>query len=105
MVRVTQVAQEKIEAYFKEKPRSPVRIQVAESSCCGQYLHIALDQIGEADNRYEVQGVSYVVVRDLDTQLGGVTIDFIEKDGMSWFQVTPENPLPGTQAKGGSCCA
>ena len=105
MVRVTQVAQEKIEAYFKEKPRSPVRIQVAESSCCGQYLNIALDQIGEADNRYEVQGVSYVVVRDLDAQLGGVTIDFIEKDGMSWFQVTPENPLPGTQAKGGSCCA
>ena len=105
MITVTQKAQEKIEAYFKENPRTPVRIQMADSSCCGQYLSIALDEIGAADNRYDVQGNTYAVARDLDAQLGGITIDFIEKDGMAWFQVTSENPLPGAQACGGSCCS
>jgi len=46
LITVSQQAQERIEAYFEEKPRTPVRIQVSDSSCCGQYLSIALDQIG-----------------------------------------------------------
>jgi Fe-S cluster assembly iron-binding protein IscA len=105
MITVTPKAQEKIEAYFKENPRTPVRILMTDSSCCGQNLSIALDQIGEADNRYDVQGITYAVARDLEAQLGGITIDFIEQEGRAGFQVTSENPLPGAQACGGSCCS
>lgn len=105
MITVTQKAQEKFEAYFKENPRTPVRIQLADGSCCGQYLSIALDEIGAVDNRYDVEGNTYVLARDLDAQLGGVTIDFVEQDGRAGFQITTENPLPGAQTCGSSCCS
>jgi Fe-S cluster assembly iron-binding protein IscA len=105
MVTVTQKAQGKIEAYFKEKLRTPVRIQMADSSCCGQYFSIVLDEIGAADNRYDLQGNTYSLARYLDAQLGGIRIDFMEQEGRAWFQVTSENPLPGAQAYGGSCCS
>ena len=105
MIDVTEKAQEKIDNYFKDNPKASVRIQVGEGSCCGQYLGIAIDEAKEGDNKYEANGVTYVIAKDLAAQLGRITIDFAEKDGMSWFQVTPENPLSGSETAETSCCS
>lgn len=104
MITVTEKAQEKIGNYFKDKPKAPVRIQVAEGCCGGPYLAIVLDEIRQDDTRYEAEGLTYVISKDLADHLGRISIDFLEKDGMTWFQVTPENPLPTAQEGPKSCC-
>jgi len=106
MIEVTEEAQEKIDNYLQENSvQAPIRIQVAEGCCEGPYLAMVVDEIKEGDNTYKANGVTYVIAKDLMEQLGPITIDFAERDGMSWFQITSENPLPGTQPSGNSCCS
>jgi Fe-S cluster assembly iron-binding protein IscA len=106
MIEVTEKAQEKIDNYLQEHSiQAPIRIQVAEGCCEGPYLAMAVDAFKEGDNSYKANGVTYVITKDLIERLGRITIDFAEKDGMSWFQITPENPLPETQTSGDPCCA
>ena len=105
MIEVTQKAQEKIDRYLQENSvQAPIRIQVAEGCCEGPYLAMAVDEFKEGDNSYQANGVIYVIAKDLIEQLGPLTIDFAEKDGMSWFQITSENPLSETQTSGDPCC-
>ncbi len=107
MIQVTEKAQEKIDNYFRENPvKAPIRIQVAEGCCgSGPYLAIALDEHKEGDKKYEANGVSYVIAKDLMDRIGRITIDFVEKDGMSWFQLNSEHPLPESQTGGAPCCS
>lgn len=106
MIEVTETAQEKIDNYLQENSvQAPIRIQVAEGCCEGPYLAMAVDAFKEGDNSYKANGVTYVIAKDLIEQLGRIAIDFVEKDGMSWFQITPENPLPETQTSADSCCS
>lgn len=105
MIEVTHKAQEKIDRYLKENSvQAQIRIQVAEGCCEGPYLAMAVDEFKEGDNSYKANGVTYVIAKDLIEQLGPITIDFAEKDGMSWFQITSENPLPETNTSGDPCC-
>jgi Fe-S cluster assembly iron-binding protein IscA len=106
MIEVTEKAQEKIDNYLKENSvGTPIRIQVTEGCCCGSYLGMAVDAFKEGDSTYAAKGVTYVIAKELIEQIGRVTIDFVEKDGMSWFQIDSENPLPGSQTGGDPCCS
>ena len=106
MIEVTEKAQAKIDNYLQENSvQAPVRIQVAEGCCEGPYLAMAVDEFKEGDNSYEANGVTYVIAKDLIEQLGQITIDFAEKDGMSWFQISADNPLPETQTNSNPCCS
>ena len=105
-IEITEKAQEKKDNYLQENSvQAPIRIQVAEGCCEGPYLAMAVDEFKEGDNSYKANGVTYVVAKDLVERLGRITIDFAEKDGMTWFQISPENPLPETQASGNPCCS
>ena len=106
MIEVTEKAQEKIDNYLQENSvQAPIRIQVAEGCCEGPYLAMAVDELKEGDNSYKANGVTYVIAKDLIKQLGPINIDFAEKDGMSWFQITSENPLPEAKATSAPCCS
>ncbi|UCF82147.1 MAG: IscA/HesB family protein [Desulfobacteraceae bacterium] len=106
MIEVTEKAQEKIDNYLQENSvKAPIRIQVAEGCCGGPYLGIAVDEFVEGDNRYEANGVTYVIAKDLIERVGQITIDFVEKKGMTWFQVSSQNPLPEAQTGGEPCCS
>lgn len=106
MIEVTEEAQEKIDNYLQENSvQAPIRIQVAEGCCEGPYLAMAVDALKEGDNSYKANGVTYVIAKDLIERLGPITIDFAEKDGMSWFQITSENPLPEAKTTTEPCCS
>lgn len=106
MIEVTDKAQEKIDNYLRENSvQAPIRIQVAEGCCGGPYLAMAVDELKDRDNSYQANGVTYVIAKDLIESVGRITIDFVEKDGMSWFQVSSENPLPEAQTGGDPCCS
>ena len=106
MIEVTEKAQEKIDDYLQENSvQAPIRIQVAEGCCEGPYLAMAVDEFKEGDNSYKANGVTYVIGKDLIEQLGPITIDFAEKDGISWFQITSENPLPVAETTSEPCCS
>jgi len=106
MIDVTEKAQGKIDNYLQENSvQAPIRIQVAEGCCEGPYLAMVVDEFKEGDNSYKANGVTYVIDKDLIERLGLITIDFAEKDGMSWFQITPENPLPESQTGANPCCS
>jgi Fe-S cluster assembly iron-binding protein IscA len=106
MIEVTEKAQEKIDNYLQENSvQAPIRIQMAEGCCEGPYLAMAVDELKEGDSTYKANGVIYVIAKDLMERLGPITIDFAEKDGMSWFQITPENPLPEAKTTNEPCCS
>ena len=106
MIEVTEKAQEKIDNYIKENSvEASIRIQVPEGCCGSSYLGMAVDEFKEADNRHVANGVTYVIDKELFEQIGRVTIDFVEKDGMFWFQIDSENPLAGVQTGSDSCCS
>lgn len=106
MIEVSEKAQEKIDSYIKENSvEAPIRIQVTEGCCSSSYLGMAVDEFKETDNRYVANGVTYVIDKELIEQIGSVTIDFVEKDGMFWFQIDSENPFAGAQTGSDSCCS
>ena len=106
MIEVSEKAQEKIDSYVEENSvKAPIRIQVTEGCCGSSYLGMAVDEFKETDNRYVASGVTYVIDKDLVEQTGRLTIDFIEKDGMAWFQIDSENPFAGAQTDSNSCCS
>ena len=106
MIEVSEKAQEKIDSYIKENfVEAPIRIQVTEGCCGSSYLGMAVDEFKETDNRYVANGVTYVIDKELVEQIGNVTIDFVEKDGMVWFQIDSENPFTGVQTCSDACCS
>lgn len=105
MIDVTEKAQEKIDMYIQENAiQAPIRIQVAEGCCGGPYLGIAVDELKQGDKSFNANGVTYVIARELIDRTGPILIDFMEKDGMSWFQLTSENPFFEAQPDGNACC-
>ena len=66
---------------------------------------MAVDQFDEKDNIYKENGVTYVIAKDLIEEIGRITIDFMEKDGMSWFQISSENALPQAETGREPCCS
>ncbi|MFW5487855.1 MAG: IscA/HesB family protein [Desulfovibrio sp.] len=94
MLEMTDTAREEIEKYFADKEKAPIRIFLA-SGCSGASLALALDEPNDTDEQGEVNGITFVMDKELYDQAKPLTLDI----GPMGFQVLSSLELPS----GGSC--
>jgi Fe-S cluster assembly iron-binding protein IscA len=111
MIKVTQLAAEKLSVYLSEnKINSPVRITVM-NGCGGPSLGLALDEKKKTDHVSEEERFTMLIAKDLAEECGTVTVDYVEKEsgcgcaGGGGFSLKSQNPLPGSGSGCGSSCA
>lgn len=64
-------------------------------------MALALDEPKESDEKYEFDGLNFVIDKQLLEQTGGVCVDFIQRGFFGGYQIEPKNPL--SKGAGGSC--
>lgn len=60
---------------------------------------MVLDEPKDTDEKYEVDGLTYLIDKDLSKMSGKVSVDFIDNGWQQGFTVASEIPL----GSGGSC--
>jgi len=61
---------------------------------------LVLDEPKENDDKYEIDGLTYLIDKDLASTSGKVTVDFVDNGWQQGFTVNAEKPLAGD---GASC--
>ncbi|CAK7030696.1 IscA/HesB family protein [Desulfovibrio sp. 1188_IL3213] len=97
MLELTESARQELDAYFKGKEKSDIRIYLAPGGCTGPRLALAIDAATEDDQSEEQGGFTFCINKDLLGQIEGVKIDLTHMG----FMVEPTVPLP--QSGGGGC--
>lgn len=64
---------------------------------------MVLDEPGEADEVYKVNGFTMVVEKSLVEQTKEITVDYVSSGMGSGFQVKSMAPVGGGSSCGGSC--
>ena len=65
---------------------------------------MVLDEPKENDDKYEVDGLTYLIDKDLAQTSGKVTVDFIDNGWQQGFTVNSENPVGGGASCSSSGC-
>lgn len=101
MLHVSTLAVEKLTAYMTENNIfSALRVALMQGGCAGPSLGLALDEGTSEDERYDKDGLAFIVEKSLVQQCGAITIDYVDAPGRSGFSIRSTNPLP---AGGGGC--
>ena len=61
---------------------------------------MVLDEPKENDDKYEIDGLTYLIDKTLASTSGKITVDFVDNGWQQGFTVNSENPLAGD---GASC--
>ena len=101
MVTLTQSAQKELEEFFKDRPKSGIRVYLAPGGCSGPHLALALDEATENDKSFEAGGFAFCIDNDLFEQIQGVNIDV----SYMGFLLQPTVPLPNFGGGCGGGCA
>ena len=100
MIEVSEKATEAIKEMFRDEEKIPsIRVTI-EDGWAGPSLGLALDEPGEDDRVFTLEGITYTVNKDLFERVKPIKIDFIEKLGAGGFFIFSnlgQNPMP-------SCC-
>jgi Fe-S cluster assembly iron-binding protein IscA len=64
---------------------------------------LVLDEPKDADEKFEVDGLTYLIDKDLMEKSGTVKVDFVDNGWQQGFVLSSENPLSGGNTCGGSC--
>ena len=110
MFTLTESARTELDAFFTDKPKSPIRLYLAPGGCSGPRIGLALDEPNELDHVEEADGYTFCCTKELWAIIAGAIVDATPMG----FLVTPEQPLPnmgggcgcpscGTGTCGGSC--
>ncbi|WP_243439664.1 IscA/HesB family protein [Fundidesulfovibrio soli] len=75
MLTLTDSAKAQIDAFFTDKPKSPIRIYLSSGGCAGPRLGLALDEKNDADEAFDVQGYSFLIEKELFDQGKPFSID------------------------------
>ncbi len=76
MINVTDVAIDNIMGYFQGKEPTPIRIFVNSGGWVGPSLALALDELKDTDNSYEIKGVTLVIDKKLMVETETIDVDF-----------------------------
>lgn len=91
---VSETAASRITALLRgEPPGSRLRIAVEGGGCSGFQYHFDFDasEPADDDHTFQTEGVE-VVIDDMSLEfIGGGMIDFVDKLGASYFQITNPN--------------
>lgn len=104
MIKVSEVASQNIKAFMQERSLdSGLRIVMQSSGCCGSSLRLVLDEAKDGDEKYEVDGLVYLIEPSLAAQSGEVSIDYLDNGYQQGFVLSSANPLAAGDSCGGSC--
>ncbi|MBM9604966.1 IscA/HesB family protein [Desulfopila inferna] len=106
MVDVTTLAQEKLNEYMLQNNiSSPLRVMLMEGGCSGPALGLALDEEKKSDDVTTLDELTFLIEKNLLSECGEVSIDFVDAGSQSGFSITSSNPLPGAGSgcHSGSC--
>ena len=77
MLNVTEMAQQQIAEFFKDKEEvKPIRLFLNQSGWGGPSLALVLDEPNDMDEVYEFSGFKFIANKDLLNQVQPVTVDF-----------------------------
>ncbi|MBA3036903.1 MAG: adhesin [Desulfobacterium sp.] len=79
MFTVTEKAQKEIKAFFQDKEIQPIRIFLNQSGCCGSQMVMSLDEKRDNDSTFKVDGIEYLIDRDLMKQAQPINVDYASK--------------------------
>jgi len=65
MLTISDSAKAQIDAFFADKPKSPIRIYLSSGGCAGPRLGLAMDEKNDADEVFDVQGYTFLVEKEL----------------------------------------
>jgi iron-sulfur cluster assembly accessory protein len=100
MFEVTDKATEMVREFFKSRDTvSSLRIFVAGVGCSGPQLGMALDEATESDEKFETNGFTYLVEKQLLEDAKPIKVDFITTPEGSGFIIT--SALKGASGCGG----
>ena len=100
MFEVTELATENLKSYLDEnKIDSALRIAIMSGGWSGPSLGLALDEPKENDEKYEQDGLTFLVDNNLLDTCGTIKVDFIDSGMRSGFSISSEKPL----GDGGGC--
>ncbi len=86
-MNVTAVAQEKLRQFLKDNdPTSNIRIsQITTAGSCGGKIRLGLsldEEVTGDDETFQVNGITFVIERSLNENLGGVSVDYAPDTGV-----------------------
>lgn len=100
MVTVSPSATAQIKEYFNDKEIQPIRIFLSSGGCSGPRLMLALDEPREEDDTFDLDGLSFVVDKDLLAEAKPIHIDMTPMG----FNLTSSLKLEGGGGCGCSSC-
>jgi len=66
---------------------------------------LVLDEPKDDDESFEVDGLTYLINKELSTQSGDVKVDYVDNGWQQGFSVTSANPVGGGASACGSGCS
>lgn len=106
MLEVSQVANQNIKSIMADKSLSGAVRIFAQQGCGGAQLALGTDEVRDNDAQVDVDGVTYVIDKDLSEAVGAVSLGFVEDGAQPGFTISSEKPLVmegGCSCGGGSC--
>jgi len=105
MFQVTASANEVVKGIMAEKGLdAPLRVTLSGGGCGGPSLGLVVDEAKESDHKYEVDGVTYLVDKDLSSETGEIRLDYVDMGGQKGFTLRSQNPVGGGGCGSGCSC-
>ena len=103
MFEVTEEALGKIKEYLQQQEEtSPIRVVLSQGGWSGPSLGMALDELKDDDEKFDNDGVTFLVNKDLLEQVKPIKVDFIESPLGARFNIISKLSLQKSEG-GGTC--
>lgn len=94
MITVTPEALEVIRLFLEKNGlQKPVRIHLHSTGCCDASLGLMVDDIHEDDWKENLQGILFVIGREVNDLTGNITIAWAAEKHRTGFVLTSENAV------------
>ena len=104
MFNVTEKASEMIKQFLKEREDIPaIRILLSQGGWSGPSLGMALDEPQEQDLTFKDRDITYVIDKDLFSQVKPVTVDYVNTMMGTGFNIT--SSMKKQSSCGSSSCS
>jgi Fe-S cluster assembly iron-binding protein IscA len=78
MLEITKSATDKIAEYLKDREVPPIRIFLNTGGCGGPSLAMALDEVKDTDDVFDIDGFKYIVDKEFMKEAEPIKVDFSE---------------------------
>jgi Fe-S cluster assembly iron-binding protein IscA len=94
MIKVTAEAIAAIKSFLIKKDNlQTICIDIHSTGCCDSSLGLSLCEIREDDLIQEIEGLTFVISREVYELVGEVTISYIDEKGKKGYVIRSSKPL------------